>query len=278
MFKRIIVRVSNFFYRVFLKNLLRLSKLGKGFIVEGAESGENFEHIYNNKAEGFFLIGSLIDRILLNLPSVKATRERKNEIKKILSLEIRRNWASGKKTRVLDLASGGARYLRELTRDHGDDLVESFCVDKNKNCVLMGRQFVMKDSLVNLRFFRGNVFRLEHLKALSRKIKWQPNVVIASGFFIYFNDKTVESLLMEIRQILAEGGLIIFQSYERLTSRKLMRKTSKVSTGEQWTLYYRKPEFWHTLLYKLKFADVLVLRDQWLMNNICVARKSQEDI
>ncbi len=273
MLKRLIARIDDFFYRVILKNVLKLSKLGYGFIVSGAESGENFEYIYNNKSHGSFLVGKWIDRILLNLPSVRATRERKEQIKKILREEISINRLGGKKTRILDLASGGARYLRELKAEHESGDVESLCVDKNMRCVNLGRSLAGRENVKNLKFLRGDVFRMGHLKTISRNIGWKPNVIIASGLFIYFNDQVVEGVLKEIYQSLPIGGAVIFQSYENLSSRKLMRKTSSTSSGEQWTLYYRKPEFWKKLLEDIGFKEISISRDEWQMNNVCSARK-----
>lgn len=273
MLKRLIARLDDFFYRVILKNTLKLSKLGYGFIVSGAESGENFEHIYNNKPQGTLLIGKIIDKILLNLPSVRATRERKEEIKKILRREVLSNQSAGRKTKILDLASGGARYLRELKEEHESGNVESLCVDKNMRCVNLGRSLAGREGVKNLKFLRADIFRTGHLKVISQQIDWKPNIIIASGLFIYFNDQTVEQILREIYQALPLEGVVIFQSYENLSSRKLMRKTSVTSSGEQWTLYYRKPEFWEQLLSKIGFKEVTISRDQWQMNNVCVARK-----
>ena len=250
-----------------------MSKLGYGCVVEGAESGENFEHIYNNKPQGVFLIGTFIDKILLNLPSVRATRARKEEIKKILRNEISHNRSAGRKTRVLDLASGGARYLRELKAEHEDGDIESLCIDKNMRCVNLGRSLAGRENVKNLKFVRGDIFRMGHLKTISQQIDWKPNVIIASGLFIYFNDQTVERILNEIYQFLPPKGIVIFQSYENLSSRKLMRKTSVTSSGDQWTLYYRKPEFWKELLNNIGFKDISISRDEWQMNNVCSARK-----
>ena len=273
MFKRLIARVDDFFYRVVLRSLLKLSKLGYGCVVEGAESGENFEHIYDNKPQGVFLIGMCIDKILLNLPSVRATRARKEEIKKILRAEISKNRSAGRKTRVLDLASGGARYLRELKTEHENGDIESLCIDKNMRCVNLGRSLAGRENVKNLKFVRGDIFRMGHLKTISQRIDWKPNVIIASGLFIYFNDQTVERVLKEINQFLLPKGVVVFQSYENLSSRKLMRKTSVTSSGDQWTLYYRKPEFWRGLLTEIGFNDISISRDEWQMNNVCSARK-----
>lgn len=271
--KKLIARLDDFFYKVILKNILKTSKLGYGTIVTGAESGVNFEHMYDNQPEGKFLIGRFIDKVLLDLPAVHATRGRKEDIKKILWNEIQNNRFQGKKTRVLDLASGSARYLRELGEEHRNGYIESICIDKDKECILLGQKLVAQENLKNIRFLKGDIFQLDHLRKLSFKRGWLPNVVVASGLFIYFNDIDVEKMINEIYKFLPENGLIIFSSYEKLNTRKLMRKTMSTSSGDQWTLYYRKPEHWISLLNKVGYHYPFIFRDHWEMNNIIVGRK-----
>ncbi len=273
MIKKILVYLDNFLYKVILKNLLKTSKLGFGIIVTGAESGANFEHMYNNRPEGSFLIGRFVDKALLNLPAVQATRGRKEDIEKVVWNEVGNNRLLGRKTRVLDLASGGARYLRELAEEHHNGDVESICIDKDKLCVQMGKKLSAREGLKNIKFFRGDIFKLVHLRKFASKLNWIPDVVIASGLFIYHNNDATERMLREIYNFLPAEGLVIFSSYENLSSRKLMRKVGSTSAGEEWTLYYRKPDYWRNLLYKIGFRQIFILRDQWRMNNICTARK-----
>lgn len=273
MIKRILAKCEDFWYRSILKNLLKTSKLGHGFVVTGAEAGTNFEHIYNNRSQGSFIIGKFIDRALLNLPAVKSTRGRKDDIKKVLWNEINNNKQLGVKTHVLDLASGGARYLREFVDEHHDGSLESICIDKDKSCVRLGEDLSKQEGLKNIKFVHGDLFRVNHLKSFAKRIKWKPNVVIASGLLIYFNDQTAEKIIREIYNILDSSGIIIFTSYEQLNTRKLMRKTMATSSGEEWVLYYRKPEFWRSLLHRIGFKNIFIFRDQWQMNNICTARK-----
>lgn len=273
MIKRILVYLDNFFYKVILKNLLKTSKLGYGVVVSGAESGVNFEHMYNNRPQGSFIIGKSIDKVLLNLPAVHATRGRKDDIKRVLWNEIHYNKMMGRKTKVLDLASGGARYLRELAEEHRNGEIESVCIDKDLPCVQMGRSLSKEEGLRNIRFFCGDIFHLDRLKHFSQKIMWMPNIIIASGLFIYFNNQQVDKMLKEIYDVLPKEGLVVFSSYEKLNTKKLMRKTMSTTSGEEWTLYYRKPENWLSLLPKIGFRYPFVLRDRWEMNNIVVGRK-----
>ncbi len=273
MIKKLLVYFDNFFYRKLVRNILKTSKLGYGFVVTGAESGVNYEHIYDNKPAGKYFVGKFVDQALLSLPAVRSTRGRKDDVKKILWNEISNNKFLGKKTRILDLASGGARYLREFSEEHRRGDVESICIDKNIESIKLGEELSRKEKLKNIKFFKANMFSLSHLKKFSAKLRWVPDVVVASGIFIYFNDEVVEGLLQEIYKQLPSGGLILFTSYEKIDSKKLMRKAMQTSSGEEWTLYYRKPEYWRAVLKKTGFNDAYILRDQWLMNNICFARK-----
>ena len=274
MIKRIKAKIEDIIYRKIIRNSLKLSKLGYGLIVVGAEAGSNFEHMYNNRPQGSFIVGKYFDKALLNLPAVKATRGRKEDVKKILWNEILNNKLKSRKTRVLDLASGAGRYLRELGEEHKNDDVESICIDKDKASVKLGRLLAEKEDLKNIRFFRSDIFRLAHLRDFSKKLLWSPNVIIASGLFIYFNDDRVKKMLCEIYEVLPNEGIIIFSSYEKLNTRKLMRKTMATSDGKEWTLYYRTPEFWRCLLHEIGYKDIFILRDQWGMNNVCRARKN----
>ncbi len=273
MIKKFLVQFDNFFYKKIVRNLLKTSKLGYGFVVTGAESGVNYEHIYDNVPEGSYFIGKVVDKALLNLPAVRSTRNRKDDVKKVLWNEIENNKLINRKTKVLDLASGGARYLREFSEEHKHGQVESICIDKNIASVKLGKDLSGKENLKNIKFFKANMFSLRHLKKISDKLNWVPNVVVASGIFIYFNDEIVEGLLKEIYKHLAPGGLVVFTSYEKIDSKKLMRKAMQTSSGDVWTLYYRKPEYWRPLLTKIGFKDIFIMRDQWLMNNVCSARK-----
>ena len=273
MMKKAFVLFEDFCYKRIVKNLLKTSKLGHGFVVTGAESGVNFEHIYDNKPQGSYLIGRVVDKALLNLPAVEATRGRKEEIKNVLWNEIHNNKLENRPTHVLDLASGGARYLRELPEEHREGSVESICVDKDIHCVRLGENLSKKEDLKNIRFFKGDIFRLGRLRGFSSRLNWTPNVVVASGLFIYFNNEKVESMIKEIYEFLPPAGLLVFSSYEKMTSRKLMRKTMAVSSGQEWILYYRKPDYWRSLLRTLGFRQIFITRDKWQMNNICSARK-----
>jgi len=267
--------LEDFFYKKVVRNLLLLSNLGRRSALGEAATGYNFDYMYENKAHGFLGIGLLIDKILLNLPAVQATRARRVNIVKILSNEIENHKLRGEATRILDLACGAGRYLADIAKIYPSDKIEIVGVDFDKKSLelaksLSGKQGISKE---RIRFIKGNVFKLRILKKLGQQVDWRPNVVIASGLTVYIDDDKVITMLKQIYEGLDKDGLLLIDSQESNPSRKLMEKALKTKEGA-WVLYYRPPEQWRQWFLKFGFRDIVVSRDPWKMYNICSARKS----
>ena len=266
---------EDFFYKKIVRNLLMLSNLGRRSASGEAATGYNFDYMYENKAHGFLGIGFLIDKILLSLPAVQATRNRRINIVKILSNEIQNNKIKGKTTRILDLACGAGRYLNDIAKVYPHDKVEIIGVDLDNKSLELAKSLSEKESIAKdrVRFIKGNVFKLSVLKKLGRQIEWRPNVVIASGLTVYINDEKVTTILKQIYEGLDQDGLVLIDSQESNPSRKLMEKSMKTKEGA-WVLYYRPSEQWRQWLNEFGFRDIVVSRDPWQMYNICSARKA----
>ena len=93
-------KVEDFIYKRIIKNLIYSSRLGRRSALGYADSGINFDHIYQNNPKGYNRFGVIVDRLLLNLPGCKATRERFKKIKRILEDEFRRNVQRNVKTKI----------------------------------------------------------------------------------------------------------------------------------------------------------------------------------
>ena len=267
--------LEDFFYKKIVRNLLLLSDLGRRSALGEAATGYNFDYMYENKAHGFFGVGLLIDKVLLNLPAVQATRNRRSSIVKILCNEIQNNKLKGKTTRILDLACGAGRYLTDIAKIYPNDKVEIVGVDLDSKSLALAKSLSEKESITKnrIRFVKGNVFKLSVLKKLGQQIEWRPNVVIASGLTVYINDDKVTTILKQIYEGLDKDGLVLIDSQESNPSRKLMEKALKTKEGA-WVLYYRPSEQWREWLNEFGFRNIVVSRDPWQMYNICSARKA----
>lgn len=239
-----------------------------------AAEGYNFDYMYENKAHGCLGVGKLIDRFLLNLPAVQATRNRRATIVDMLSNEIHNNKLQGRTTRILDLACGAGRYLTDIAKIFHGSQIEIVGVDYDKKSIKLAEDLSVKEGVLNskIRFVKGNVFNLRVLKKLGRRIAWRPNIVIASGLTVYIDDEKVVAMLKQIYEGLDKGGVALVDSQESNPSRKLMEKALKTKKGA-WVLHYRPAEQWRKWFHEFGFKDSTVRRDVWNMYNVCLARK-----
>ena len=266
--------LDDFLYKQVLRRIFLLSKLGQQSILGEASTGYNFDHMYENKPQGKFFVGKLIDRIVLNFPSVQATRNRKRNIIKIMSDEIENLRILSKPIRIIDVACGASRYLIELNDMYRDFSCEVMGVDYDRKSLELGSLLAQKYGIdkSHLRFVKGNVFHLQHLKHLGAKINWRPNIVVASGLIDYLDDHRVQVAFTEVYQGLEDDGLFLFSSQESNPSRKLMEKICRTNEGP-WIIHYRKPAILRQWLLDTGFRDVVIGKDKWNMYDLCTARK-----
>ncbi|OGW89287.1 MAG: hypothetical protein A3G33_02740 [Omnitrophica bacterium RIFCSPLOWO2_12_FULL_44_17] len=268
-------QIDDFVYKKIIRSLLLTSCFGRKSVLGRSESGVNFEYMYDNKSHGYTWLGKLVDRILLNLPAVKATRNRKDSILKILKNEIKDNIIREIHTKIVDIGSGGARYIRELKDDPDLEKYEAVCVDYDSESVSLAKGLIKPHPELksSLRFLKADAFKLNHLEEFAKKIKWTPNVIIASGFIYYLDDGVVKKVLSEIYRQLAPNGLLIMSNIKQSPSQKLMERVCTMQGSRPWVVYYRDPEVLRTWLMDVGFQFVVIGEDAWGMYNICTARK-----
>ena len=263
-------KLESFWYRAIVKNIVSLSKLGRTSIRGEADSGLNFDYMYRNDPKGITTFGRFVDKLLLNLPSVKATRNRKEIIIKIMQNEIANNLVLSKKTRILDIASGPARYLVELINNANQDNIEVLCIDKDRKSLNFGKILAGRKPI---RYAKVDVLNARHLKRLSKSISWKPSIVLISGLFEYKEDSFVKKILREVYDNIDYDGLFVFISQVDNPSKKLMREVCVTSEGKSWELIYRKPEVFRRWLLDFGFKNVIVSVDKWGMYEFCTCRK-----
>ncbi|NQU94845.1 MAG: class I SAM-dependent methyltransferase family protein [Candidatus Omnitrophica bacterium] len=254
-----------------IKSIMAISKLGRNVIGGKADSGLNIDHMYRNRPKGVTRVGKFVDGVLLNLPSVKATRRKKDIIMKILRNEIANNILLNKKSKILDIASGPARYIVDVLTTYNQDKIDVLCLDSDKRSINFGKALAGKRPI---RYAKANVFKLAHLKALSRRISWIPNIIITTGFFEMLSDATFEDMLKDAYSHLEKNGLILFTAQSDNPSKKLMSKIGKKQDGQSWNMFFRTPEYLREMMINLNFRDVIISVDQWGMYEYCTGRKA----
>jgi SAM-dependent methyltransferase len=266
--------IEDFIYKKVIRNILLMSKLGRQSVLGEASTGYNFDHIYRNKADGYLGVGQIIDYILLHLPAVKATRARKENIITMLTSEIEQRKKKEKVTRIIDVACGAGRYLAELDAEFNESGIEIIGVDYDTKSLTLGKSIAESYGVSekSIRFFKGNIFRLNHLKRLGAKIDWRPHIIIASGLVEYLDDNVVQDVFGQIREALGDEGCFLFVSQQNNPSRKLMEKVGTTKDGP-WVLHYRDPLVLYNWLTEVGFKDIHVKTDQWRMYDLFTVRK-----
>jgi ubiquinone/menaquinone biosynthesis C-methylase UbiE len=198
--------------KIFLMTLLirTIGRLSTGINLSfkyGFISGYMLEYIYENKPHGRLLIGKLIDRAFLNNIGWQAIRQRKENLKKYLKEAILENRRNVKKTLVLDIASGPAKYILEVLLEVGEQDIYVVCQDIDQRWLDYGREQADRLGLKNIRFEKGDAFNLELLSKVTPK----PNVVVSSGFYDWItDDELVKKSFNYCYSVLSTGGKIIF--------------------------------------------------------------------
>jgi hypothetical protein len=251
--------------------LLSVSRVGHNTVTGRADAGLSIDYLYRYEPCGINSLGRFVDGVLLRLPAVKATRKKKDVIIKILQNEAANNVCLCAKTRILDIASGPARYLVDFfdKPSHVDD-VEVLCIDSDQESVNLGKVIGREKPI---RFVRGDVFKLGTLRRFSGRVGWKPNIILCTGFFELQNDFVVNRFLKDIYDFMETGGLLLFTSQADNPSKKLMKKAGKRTNGSPWKIYFRDSEKLRRWMIEVGFRDVIISQDFLGMYEYCTGRK-----
>ena len=274
--KKLIIKTRSsfekFFYSRIVMPALNLSRIGRNTIAGKADSGISIDCLYRNRPKGLYPIGRFVDSVVLHLPAVKATQRKRDIVIKIVQNEVSNNLLLRKKTKILDLASGPARYLVEFLDKQAniDEKIEVLCIDNDKQSVNYGN-ILGKDKPI--RFIKADTFKLGTLKRFSVKIGWKPNIILCTGFFELNDDEHVKRMLFDIHSFIEPDGLLLFTSQADNPSKRLMKKIGKTQAGASWRMHFRASDILRQWMLDTGFRDVIISLDSWGMYEYCTGRK-----
>lgn len=236
----------------------------------GFTSGMMLDYIYENKAHGRFLIGKIIDRAYLDNIGWKAIRQRKDNLKIFLKDSAGDNRRAGRKTVVLDVASGPARYLIEvLTELKGED-VSAACQDIDERWIAKGNAIAREYGLDNIRFEKGDAFDLDLLS----KVDPRPNIVVSSGFYDWItDDELVKRSLFYISKIIDEHGTIIFTNQSGHRQMEMVSSVFVDFNKEPLRMKVRDPRLLEKWAKEAGFKNLKTVSDEWGLYSVTRGEK-----
>lgn len=188
-----------------IRLLARYSEGARLAVEHGPQSGMVFEYAYRNQPQGSGAVARWVDRAFLRLPAWEGVRRDVESTKEILAELVLKRRAHGGTTMVLDVASGTARYLRELVREHGGEDLVIACHDRNPREVMLGRQLVAGEGLFRFTFSVGDA--TDDSSYLTSR---DPDIVLAIGIFpLLQRDAAVRAVMRLAFNHLAADGCFV---------------------------------------------------------------------
>lgn len=244
-------------------------RLGYG---QGFDSGQMMDYIYENRAQGQYLIGPIIDRIYLEAIGCKALRGRRAALTALLVSEIEANRKKGIPTRILDVAGGPGRYLLDALKQAGNRDVSAVCRDLDEEGLRRGRALAKSLGVANIRYEAGNALDAQSLATVSPR----PNLVVASGFYeILLDDELIKKSMRRIYGLLEPGGAIIFTTQVRHPQLAIIANVLVTREGKPWIMKLRSNETTEGWARETGFRDLRTTMEPMGLYALTLDRKQE---
>ncbi len=195
--------VSNY-RELFLRGDLNARSLSKPYGYAG--DFEIIDDIYLNqpKTSGF---DRLFDNYFQMSSISNAVRNRKEDFKHIILEYVKGN--KQRPLRMLDLASGPARELKELSLDplFKDVNIEIDCFDHDSRSLEYARR-LLSGAPIKVNFEVKNALKIGAAKDVSKVIPYQYDFIFSTGLFDYLNEKVTTKLIRALYSRLKSGGVL----------------------------------------------------------------------
>jgi alpha-beta hydrolase superfamily lysophospholipase/SAM-dependent methyltransferase len=256
--------------RWLIKGPGRLSRgIGLG-CKHGFDSGIMLDYIYENKANGITPLGRLIDRFYLNAIGWRGIRVRRMLLQKTLQSLIEETYAAGSPVRILDIASGPARYVLETINAMRPIPISAVLRDyKEENLAAASRR---RDELglENVVIAHGDAFDRASLAAITPR----PTIAIASGLYELFpNNEQVRHSLSALSDIVEPGGFLIYTNQPWHPQVEFIARVLTNREGRPWIMRRRTQAEMDELVREAGFEKVAQEIDPWGIFTVSAARR-----
>ena len=240
----------------------------------GFDSGLTLDYVYENKPRGMTLLGRFIDQNYLNSPGWRGIRERKKNLEMLLQSVIERVHADGLPVRIVDIASGGGRYLLETMHRLSQIPMTALLRDYKQENVEAATRFAAELGLTNVIVELGNAFDRASLAAINPR----PTIAIVSGLFELFpeNAGVLESL-RGLADALEPGGYLVYTNQPWHPQVEFIARVLRNREGQPWIMRRRTTAEMDELVSVAGFEKGRMEVDEWGMFTVSVAQRSSRN-
>ena len=229
------------------------------------------DNIYQNEVRTTGFDG-LCDSWFQQLAASKAVRARKEDFKKMI-LDFAKKFR-GQEMRIMNLASGPAREIKELLEiDNNKELFSQTtfdCYDFNVEAINYAKQLLKNpDRIV---FFKKNALRLAFKKNIEDEIACKYDLIYSTGLFDYLGERVAIRLVNNLRKILKAGGIMLISNARDKYSNS--SSTWMEWIGE-WFLIYRNDAEFERIFLNAGFPkkQIQVISQESKVMQYCIVRR-----
>ncbi len=248
-----------------------LGKLSSGISLaqkEGFTSGKMLDYIYKNEPSGRLFIGKIIDKIYLDHPGWQDVRNRKNNL--VLNLKEAVNLTLKEKgeARILDVASGPARYIIETLEAFKGQNVTAEIRDLDIRWLMEAKE-TAKSRGIDIEYKSANA-----LEESDFQFNKNPDIIVASGFYDWFDDENVIRKSMSlIYNALPVNGYFVFSIQAGHSALSLTNKIFKDFNNHQLKMVTWDMNIINSILKDLGFTVILNRSDDKGHYPVILAKK-----
>jgi alpha-beta hydrolase superfamily lysophospholipase/SAM-dependent methyltransferase len=256
--------------RLAMKTIGRLSKGVEIGWTNGFDSGVSLDHVYKNRAEGVTPIGRMIDRSFLDNIGWRGIRQRRVHLEKILRDAILTIHQAGKPVRILDIATGGGRYVLETMNSLRDIPMSAVLRDYQQVNLDAVKQLADELGLDNVSIVQGDAFDRKSIANITPR----PTIVIVSGLYELFpENEPLRRSLAGIADALEPGGLLIYTNQPWHPEVEFIARVLTNREGKPWIMRRRTQAEMDELVRAAGFEKSAMEIDQWGIFTVSVARR-----
>lgn len=256
--------------RIGMKTVGRLSEgVGLGWR-HGFDSGLTLDYVYQNHPQGTTSLGKAIDQAYLESIGWRGIRQRKVNLEKLLRFAIEKTHQEGRPVRIVDIATGGGRYVLEtmaaLLRIPMSAVLRDYKMENVKAATELARRFQLKDVTVK----QADAFDRASLASLDPR----PTVGIVSGLYELFpSNGAVLNSLLGLADAIEPGGYLVYTNQPWHPQVEFIARVLRNREGEPWIMRRRTQAEMDQLVRSVGFEKIAMEADQWGIFTVSVARR-----
>ncbi len=269
-----VYRLKKLFERRFRKYFLYGTGMAWTFNKPYGYAGDFWiiDYIYANRPSevGF---GRLFDNHFLELGIATAVRNRKQDFKNIIRDFVRER--KNEKIRIMDLASGPGRDVKELLEEDSDGIFSKVtfdCCDYDEKA--LNHMKGLLTDFNNVQYIHKNAVRLALKKSIESEFFDRYDLIYSTGLFDYLDQRVATKLVANLRKLLRPYGMIAISTARDKYSN---RSAFLMEWILDWNLIYRTEEEFRKIFLDGGFleGEITLLFEKQRIWQYCLARRSK---